>query len=370
MAPKHLGFSFAIIASCLLALLAALTAFAQPPANLPLLPPPDSAPEKKISVTQIPIQLRIAVTDLEKELLRAFIQKIDPKAEPKLPFVIKGSEREFALGADQAKPEDVPPALPKPVEKPPEMRAERPMLIPRQPGTHPRLDRLAQRPLVAAIVGAVLGTLDLNYRIELRSLKLTVTGKTLALEIGAGFSCEGKANQPPAVPGAVQPNVRDISIKMKVTKNLEWNESGKLELKEGTTSVWVDPEAPLVGFPRLDVERVLKLNGVLALLNGTLDRELMKVITGENLPDLAVIAPNMKLKMPFLAIAELTAYPIRGDEEHVYFALDVGLIAANRKSSDTIKIVAKAGPAPEPKLHGRILFDKDGKPEVKLGPAP
>ena len=39
------------------------------------------------------------------------------------------------------------------------------------------------------------------------------------------------------------PNVRDLGIKISVAKNLEWGASGKLELKEGTTKVWIDPEA-------------------------------------------------------------------------------------------------------------------------------
>jgi hypothetical protein len=230
---------------------------------------------------------------------------------------------------------------------------------------------LAQRPLVAGVVQAILGNFDLTYRIELRSLKLSVAGNTLTCEMGAGFYCEGKAVQQAAVPGAPPPpNLRDISIKLKVTKNLEWSEKGKLELKEGSSSVWIDPEAPLVGFPRLDIERIVKLNGMLALMGGTVDRELMKVLTGENLPDLAVIAPSLKQKMPLLAIAELTAYPIRGDDKNIYLPFVVGLVSAKKKTDDTVIIATKAGPAPEPKVKGRILFDKDGKPEVKLESAP
>jgi hypothetical protein len=338
-----------------------------PPAKLPLLPPPDKVPEAP-PVTLVPIELRVAAEDLEKQLLRSFIQKVDPKAEPVLPFVVKGNEKEFALGA-QVEPPKEPKPLPEPGKEAKENGQEMPartQLIPRPPGARPRLDRLAARPLVAGMVKQILGTFDLAYRIELRSFKLSVSGNVLTCEVGGGFHCEGKAvQQAPMVP---PPDVRDVGIKMTVTKNLVWSESGKLELKEGTSKVWIDPEAPLVGFPRLDIERVILLNGVIALMNGTIDRELMKRLSTENLPDLAVIAPTLKLKLPILAVSELTAYPIRGDEKNVYLSFDVGLVAAKKKTTDDIKIITKPGPAPEPKVRGKLTYDKDGKMEMKLDP--
>ncbi|HEV3386525.1 MAG TPA: hypothetical protein VG097_17040 [Gemmata sp.] len=338
-----------------------------PPAKLPLLPPPDKAPEAP-PVTLVPIELRVAVDDLEKQLLRSFIQKVDPKAEPVLPFVVKGNEKEFALGA-QAEPPKEPKPLPEPGKEAKENGQEMPprtQLIPRPPGARPRLDRLAARPLVAGMVKQILGTFDLAYRIELRSFKLSISGNVLTCEVGGGFHCEGKAvPQGPMLP---PPDVRDVGIKMTVTKNLVWSESGKLELKEGTSKVWIDPEAPLIGFPRLDIERVIVLNGVIALMSGTIDRELMKRLSTENLPDLAVIAPTLKEKMPLLAVAELTAYPIRGDDKHVYLSFDVGLVSARKKTTDAIKITAKPGPAPEPKVRGKLTYDKDGKLEMKLDP--
>lgn len=349
-----------------------------PPANLPLLPPPEKAPEPSKApeappVTLVSVELRISIEDLEKQMLRTMVQKIDPKADPKadpvLPIVVKGNEREFALGADAG-----PPDMPKPVAgagqeaqgNGPAMPAVRPQLIPRMPGANPRLDRLAARPLVAGLVGRIMGTVDLTYRMELRSFKLSVSGNIMTCEVGGGFHCEGKPVQ--QGPMITPPNVRDVGIKLTVTKNLEWNENGKLELKEGTSKVWIDPDAPLIGFPRLDVERVVRLNGLLATMSGTLDKELMKRLSTENLPDLAVIVPTMKLKMPFLAVSELTAYPIRGDDKNVYFPFVVGLIPANKKTSDTVKISTKAGPAPEAKVLGKITFNKEGKPEVKLDP--
>jgi len=109
-----------------------------PPAKLPLLPPPDKAPEAP-PVTVVPVELRVAIEDLEKQLLRSFIQKVDPNAEPVLPFVVKGNEKEFALGAEG------PPKEPKPLPEPgkegkentPEMPV-RTQLIPRPPGARPR----------------------------------------------------------------------------------------------------------------------------------------------------------------------------------------------------------------------------------------
>jgi hypothetical protein len=345
---------------------------AQPP--LPTLPPPEAAREVApvAPPTLIPVEFRITIEDLEKQSLRSLIQKIDPKAAPVLPIVVKGNEPNFALGGEKGeKVEAGPPEVPKPLpevgrENVQDIPANRPQLIPRQPGTHPRLDRLAARPLVAGMVGRMLGTVDLTYRIELRSFKLSFSGNTMTCELGGGFHAESKAVGPQG-PATPPPDVRDISIKMTVTKNLEWNQNGKLELKEGTSKVWIDPEAPLVGFPRLDIERVVRLNGVLLLLGGTLDRELMKRMSGENLPDLAVIVPTLKQKMPFLAVSELTVYPVRGDEKNVYFSFEVGLVAAN-KPPEAVKITAKSGPAPEPKLRGRICFDRDGKPDVKLDP--
>ena len=221
---------------------------------------------------------------------------------------------------------------------------------------------MAARPLIAGVVDKLLASVDLMYRIELRSFTLLAAGNTMTCELGGGFHCEGKAG----MPGAALPNVRDLGIKISVTKNLEWNASGKLELKEGTTKVWIDPEAPLVGFPRLDVERVVRLNGMLSLLNGIIDRELMKLISVDNLPDLAVLAPSLKGKLPFLSVVELAAYPIRGDEKNVYFAFDVGLVPSNKKSTDAVSISTKPGPAPNAKIRGKIAFDKDGKPEIVL----
>jgi hypothetical protein len=332
----------------------------QPPAGLPLLPPPEKA-QGPATATVVPVEFRIAIEDLEKQMLRSLVQKIDPKAEPKLPIVVKGNEPEFALGAEGGPP-DAPKPLPEPGK---DVVAPRPQLIPREPGTRPRLDRLASRPLVAGMIARVAATFDLTYRMELRSLKISFVGNTMICEVAGGFHCEGKA--PPQGPPA-PPNVRDLGIKMTVTKNLEWNESGKLELREGTSKVWIDPDAPIVGFPRLDIERIVRLNGVLALMGGTLDRELMKRLSTENLPDLAIILPSIKQKMPFLTVSELTAYPIRGDDRHVYFSFEVGLIPANKAGTEPVKIAAKNGPFPEPKVRGRISFDKDGKPETKLDP--
>jgi hypothetical protein len=382
MARTVLGSGF--LATLIGALVSGLPAAAQPPAQLPPLPPPSAAlpplppPEpapkpKPQPVTRVPVELRVSIADLEKHILRLIVQKLDPKAEPVLPFVVRGNEKEYALGKDAAAKEagkdGGPPDVPKPVaeadakDKGADGQAVRPQLIPRPPGARPRLDRLAGRPAVAAAVDRLMATFDLTYRIELRSLKIAVAGNTLTCEVGGGFHCESKGAGPVPPPAAL----RDIGIKMLVTKNLEWSANGKLELKEGSTKVWIDPDAPLIGFPRLDVERVVRLNGFLATLNSTLDRELMTRFTGEGLPDLAVLAPTVKPAGGFLSLAELTAYPIRGDDKHVYFAFEVGLIGSNKKTMEAVAVSTSPGPVPEPQVRGTITFDKDGKPVVKIG---
>jgi hypothetical protein len=347
---------------------------------LPPLPPPapekapeikEKAPRTQPPTSLVPVELRISLADLRKQVLRTFMQKIDPKAEPVLPIVVKGNEKDFALGAAPAANDKGPVAgnEPPPPQPVPVMPAVRPQLFPRPPGARPRLDRLAARPLVAGVLGMLRGTADVAYRIEIRSLEMTVTGNTLICDVGAGFHCEAKPNNPPGVPPAAPVDVRDITLKLKIAKNLAWSETGKLELKEGTTQVWIDPEAPLVGFPRLDVERIVRLNGILSLMSGSLDRELMKHISASSLPDLSAIAPTLNQKIPLLAITELTAYPIRGDEKDLYFSFVVGLVSASKKTDELVKITTKSEPPPAPKLRGRILFDKEGKPEVKLDPA-
>jgi hypothetical protein len=378
--------------------------FLPPPAKpAPEKAPPAKAPEKAadkkadaVPVTYVPVEVRIAIPDLEQEMLRSLIKKLDPMAEPKLPFTIKGNEKDFALGApekpgegvkqaagqaDPARPNGVKPAggnveaprvevLPPPLPDVRDARPGRPRLLgPKPPGTPGLLARLASRPLVGEVIGLVAGKVDLAYRIELRSLKMSLSGNVFTCEVGGGFHAEGKAPPPlPGQPPFAAPNVRDISVKLAVTKELVWSSSGKLELKEGASRVWIDPEAPIVGFPRLDIERVLRLNGILGLLSGVLDRQIMKQLADQNLPDLATIAPKLKEKMPFFAVSEITAYPIRGNEKEMLVSLVIGLVPSNKKTDDSVKISTNPGPAPKPKFKGQLVFGKDGKPDLKLDP--
>jgi hypothetical protein len=208
---------------------------------------------------------------------------------------------------------------------------------------------------------------NLDYRIELRSFDLAISGQTLTCEIGGGFRSEDKP--PPAFPGQPPLIVRDITIKMTVTKELVWSESGKLELKEGTSQVWIDPEAPIVGFPRLDIVRVIQLNGLLTLLNGVVDRQVMKQLADATLPDLTQVAPKVEAKLPLFSLAEITAYPLHSDGNDLYIPLVVGLVPSNKKTGDEVKIETKTEKPPEPKFRGKIVFNADGKPDVKLTPA-
>lgn len=408
--------------ACQLAILSlafgACIAIAQPP-DLPLLPPPKKdqpldpqllpLPQKAkplaksetkppVEVTRIPVEFKVSVADLEKQMLRSIIQKIDPKAKPELPIVVKGNARDLrAKSADQLaakdakqappleaiEPEPVRPrpkvvVLPPPMQPdvqpvlPPAMLPERPLgrprLLARPPGSR-MVERAVLRPALGTLIERFAELPNRDYRIELRSFELAISGQTLTCEIGGGFRSEEKV--PPALPGQPPlppPNVRDITIKVTVTKELAWSESGKLELKEGASQVWIDPEAPIVGFPRLDIVRVIQLNGLLALLNGVVDRQVMKQISGAALPDLTQVAPKVEAKLPFFALAEITAYPMHGDGKDLFIPLVVGLVPSNKKNGDEVKIETKAGLPPTPKFRGTITFKADGKPDAKLVP--
>ena len=384
----------------------ACIALAAPP-ELPQLPPPEKAPlpakpevKPPVEVTRVPVELRVSVADLEKQILRGLIQKIDPKAKPELPIVVKGNARDLrAKAADKqaaqaakdapdapqpepkeplrprsgvvvvpppvqpAIPPGVPPALPP--EMLPPVRPGRPRLFARPLGSR-IVERNVLRPALAAMVERFAELPNLNYRIELRSFDLAISGQTLTCEVGGGFHSEQPP--PPGPPVPVPPNVRDISIKLTITKELVWSESGKLELKEGKSQVWIDPEAPIVGFPRLDIVRVIQLNGLLALLNGVVDRQVMKQLSEATMPDLTEVAPKVNAKLPFLALTEITAYPLHSDGKDLYIPLVVGLVPSNKKTGDEIQVTTKTGTPPKPKIRGTIIFKADGKPDVKLDP--
>ena len=397
-----------MLITCKLAILSiafgACIACAEPP-ELPLLPPPQKVPpaaktkpEKKpaVEVTRIPVEFKVSVADLEKQMLRSIVQKIDPKAKPELPIVVKGNARDLRMKepdkqaakdatdvrqVEAQEPLQVRPGpkvvvLPAPVQPglqpvpPPVMLPERPLgrprLLARPPGSR-IVERGVVRPALAAMVERLAELPNLNYRIELRSFDLAISGQTLTCEIGGGFRSEDKP--PPVLPGQPPLIVRDITIKVTVTKELVWNEEGKLELKEGTSQVWIDPEAPIVGFPRLDIVRVIQLNGLLALLNGVVDRQVMKQLASATLPDLTQVAPKVEAKLPFFALTEITAYPLHSDGKDLYIPLVVGLVPSNKKNTiDEVKIETRTGTPPAPKFRGKITFNKDGKPDAKLVP--
>jgi hypothetical protein len=245
--------------------------------------------------------------------------------------------------------------------------------MPPERGIIPRVGTLVGGIMARASAGVVVGaidavknafTVDLAYRIELRDFKLTIVGNTLTSELTCGFHCESVPK--PGVPAPPVVNVRDATFKVAVVKELEWSDEGKLELRNGTTKLWIDPDAPLVGFPRLGLERVLRLNGLLDLLDGVLDRQVMKRLPADDLPDLAGLAPKLKEKLPFMAVSEIAAYPLVSDGKDLRISLGVALVPAAQKP-EKVKVTVLKGPPPEPKLRGRIVFDKDGKPDVKIG---
>jgi hypothetical protein len=328
------------------------------------------------------------VADLEKQMLRGLIEKIDPEAKPELPIVLKGNARELRKNAlakeaaqeakDAVKAEEKAPPRPRVVVVPPPAQPEvqpvmpppvfpgRPRLLARPIGSR-AVERAVLRPALAAMIERFAELPNLDYRIELRSFKLAISGQMLTCEVGGGFHSEEKAPATPAGPAA--PVVRgDITIKLTVTKELVWSDSGKLELKEGTSQVWIDPDAPIVGFPRLDIVRVIQLNGLLVLLNGVVDRQVMKQLSGKAMPDLTEVAPKVKARLPFFAVTEITAYPLHSDGKDLFIPLVVGVVPSNKKTDDEVKIATETGTPPAPKLRGKITFNADGKPDVKLDP--
>ena len=193
-----------------------------------------------MEVTRVPVEFSVSVADLEKQMLRSIIQKIDPKAKPELPIVVKGNARDLRmkapdkLAAKDAKdapkleamePEPARPrpkivVLPAPVQPgvqpamPPEMLPGRPRLLARPLGSR-IVERAVLRPALAELVERFAELPNLDYRIELRSFDLAISGQTLTCEIGGGFRSEAK--DPPALPGQPPlppPNVRDITIKL------------------------------------------------------------------------------------------------------------------------------------------------------------
>ncbi|WP_439629811.1 hypothetical protein [Gemmata sp.] len=383
-----------LIASCL--------ALAAPPADLPQLPPPGKLPvpppgkvpalqppPAPVPVTLIPVELTVSLADLKKQMIRGIALKAnpnaDPKVEPVLPLIVKTNDPRLApppalpAKAPEVRPVEgqlpvplpaakpVPQPLPQPVPVPdvrevpePGPPAGRPRLFNRRPqDPRPLLERIAERPVVQNAVERIVEGGDMIYVVDIQSLDVAVTGNTLTCEVAAGFHSDSKSQ-----PGSV----REVTFRVRVTKDLVWSEAGKLELKEGASKVWIDPTAPLVGFPRLDVARVIQLNALLDLVGGAVDRELMKRLPAENLPDLSKLGPQINGKVPFLALAEVTAYPLRGDEKNLFVSLVLGFVPANKKVGDDVKVASKTGAAPEPKFKGQIQFDAAGKPDVKLEP--
>jgi hypothetical protein len=246
--------------------------------------------------------------------------------------------------------------LPAPVPPP-----VRPRLIQRRPPeARPLLERIAERPVVQNAVQRIVEGGDMLYVVDIRSLDIAFKDNTLVCEVAAGFHSDSKSQ-----PG----DVREATFRVRVTKDLVWGDTGRLEPRDGSSKVWIDPNAPLVGFPRLDVARVIQVNALLDLVSGVLDRELMKRLPTETLPDLTKVGPQLNGKVPFLALQEITAYPLKGDDKTLLVPLVLGFVPAAKKVGDEVTVATKSGAPPAPQFRGQIEFDKTGKPNVKLEPA-
>jgi hypothetical protein len=383
-----------LIASCL--------ALAAPPAELPQLPPPGKLPvpppgkvpalvppPAPVPVTLIPVEMTVSVADIKKQMLRGIAMKANPNAdptvEPVLPLIVKTNDPRFAPPPPPAKvpevkpvegqlpvPLPLPAAEPRPVPQPlpaPNVRElpepvpvpARPRLIQRRPqDPRPLLERIAERPVVQNAVQRIVEGGDMLYVVDIRSLDIAFKDNTLVCEVAAGFHSDSKSQ-----PG----DVREATFRVRVTKDLVWSDTGRLEPRDGSSKVWIDPNAPLVGFPRLDVARVVQLNALLDVVSGVLDRELMKRLPTETLPDLTKVGPQLNGKVPFLALQEITAYPLKGDDKTLLVPLVLGFVPAAKKVGDEVTVATKTGAPPAPQFRGQIEFDKTGKPNVKLEPA-
>ena len=223
------------------------------------------------------------------------------------------------------------------------------------------------RPALAAMVERFSEIPNLDYRIESRLLQSDRFPARHSLVNWAAASIRKRKPIPLNRESARQLFAATSASSSTITKELVWSDTGKLELKEGTSQVWIDPNAPIVGFPRLDIVRVIQLNGLLTLLNGVVDRQVMKQLTGETARSDAGRAKGQG-EVAVFTLTEITAYPLHGDGKELYIPLVVGLVSSNKKTDGVVQIETKTGTPPEPKLRGQIIFKADGKPDVKLDP--
>jgi len=327
-----------------------------PPASGQKGPEPQKA-EPKAELLRVPVEFRIPIADLEKQMLKTLFEVVAPGKPPALPVVVLGTDKRRAVNAEPILGNELPLPSDATGTKASEPRRQ---LIPRKPGERPILDRLAQRPLVAALAGRLAERLDTSYRVELRSFRVAVTGSTLTTTVGGGLHIEGPDPQ----------RVRDLPLKLTIRRELTWADDGRLTLVGGESRVEIDSAAEIIGFPRLNLQRVELVNLLLGLVNGAVDRELSRRISTDKLPDLRTIPSHLKQKLPALALAEVTAFPVRGDGDDLVVALVVGLVPAKNGSEPKLSISTDPGPPPPPVVRGRIVTRPDGQPDVKLETKP
>ncbi len=352
---------------------------AAPPDQLPLLPPPAGklAPDRhgsplpageqngqrpqktepQAELLRVPVEFRIPIADLEKQMLKTLVERVAPGKPPTLPVVLVGTEKRRVVNAEPIVGNELP--LPSDLSGAGTSGPRR-QLIPRQPGERPILDRLAQRPLFAAVAGRLAERLETSYRVELRSFRVSVTGNTLTTTVGGGLHIEGSGLQ----------RVRDLPLKLTIRRELTWAADGRLTLVGGESRVEIDSAAEIIGFPRLNLQRVELVNLLLGLVNGAVDRELSRRIPTDKLPDLRTIPSHLKQKLPALALAEITAFPVRGDGDDLVVALIVGLVPAKNGSEPKLRIGTDPGSPPPPVIRGRIVTRPDGQPDVQLVKTP
>jgi hypothetical protein len=207
-----------------------------------------------------------------------------------------------------------------------------------------------------------------SYSISLNSVVITVKGNTLRCEANLGFKLEGKVTQTGIVP-AGPTMVTDGKITLVLERNIEWDSTGKLVLRGGSSRAAIDPITSLTSFPTIDPSVILKTN----LLLDALSRIFPEAVNHEVNKQLPTDLPGVKmlvdeLKKPrevdgngvlYLRPREIDVYPVTSDGKSISINLAVrcrpqvvfGGMAPDVKDDAEIPLAFPAGSAPQTGSH-------------------
>ena len=130
-----------------------------------------------------------------------------------------------------------------------------------------------------------------SYSISLNSVVITVKGNPrFDAEANLGFKLEGKVTQTGIVP-AGPTMVTDGKITLVLERNIEWDSTGKLVLRGGSSRAAIDPITSLTSFPTIDPSVILKTN----LLLDALSRIFPEAVNHEVNKQLPTDLPGVKM---------------------------------------------------------------------------